>query len=212
MLAGKVNEMFTSKMLYLEMLEQAKWSTSIPEWHPRGEGDDPPPPDPANPAGPPKADDPPADKPGEKDASAQIATAYEKLRASEATVKDLKPLAAKATTLETENETLKAENARLKNEALEVSASKVITAKARDLAFHNPDRALQALRVYTDVDPLTLDSPEKVEAALKDMVKQEQHLVGSVAPSGGPINNGSGDNAGGNSAVNRAIRNAAGRP
>lgn len=201
-------------LLIAEMAEQKRWTPAIPLWHPRNEGDDPPKdppkPDPANPGGPPPSSTPPPDPKAADAASAEVAKAYEKLRASEATVKDLKPKADKADSLQAENETLKAENASLKNTAREAAARTVITSEARKLNFHNPDRALEAIRVYTDVDPLTLDSAEKVDKALRDLATAEQHLVGAVPPSGGPVHPAS-QQQGGNAAVNREIRAMAGR-
>ena len=202
-------------LLIAEMAEQSRWTPAIPLWHPRNEDPDPPqdpPKDPANPAGPPPADPAktPPTFPNDPAASAEVAKAYEKLRTAEEQVKDLKPKAAKADSLTQENEQLKAENATLKGQQKESAAGTVIASKAHSLNFHRPDRAMQALRAYTDVDPLTLDDETKVEKALRDLAAQEQHLVGQVPPSGGPVHPAS-QNEGGNAAVNRAIRQAAGR-
>jgi hypothetical protein len=155
---------------------------------------------------------PPAAPPAQPspEATSEVAKAYEKLRAAETELKTVKKDAERVPNLQSENEQLKAENAELKQKQQEASVSTVLTAKARDLNFHRPDRAFQALKVYTDVDPLTLTDETKVEKALRDLASSEEHLVGSVPPSGGPVHTAS-ENVGGNAAVNRAIRSAAGR-
>jgi len=176
-----------------------------------GEGSGPghPKPDPANPGAPAPVATPPA--PVEtKDATSEVAKAYEKLRTTENELKEVKKDAAKVPTLQQENDQLKSENATLKKAQAENDASTVITSKARELNFNRPDRAMQALRAYTDVDPLTLTDETKVEKALRDLATAEGHLVGQVPPSGGPVLN-AGEPVGGNAAVNRAIRAAAGR-
>lgn len=174
-----------------------------------GSGSGDPKPDPTNPAGPPAPA--PATPPVEdKNASSEVAKAYEKLRNAEEQAKTYKKDAEKVPSLQQENEQLKTENAELKKNAAENNAATVITAKARDLSFIRPERAMQAIRAYTDVDPLTLTDESKVEKTLRDLAQQEQHLVGQVPPSGGPVVT-AGEPVGGNAAVNRAIRQAAGR-
>lgn len=157
---------------------------------------------------------PPAPTPPEKQsdsaAAAEVVKAYEKLRASEATVKELKPKAEKADTLQSKVDQLESENTDLKKQIREGAAQTVIAAEARRLNFLNPDRALNALRAYTDVDPLTLDTEAKVKTALMDLSAKESYLVGAAPPSGGPVQ-GQGQNQGGNAAVNAAIRRASGR-
>jgi len=175
----------------------------------KGGGSGDPKPDPANPGAPAPVATPPA--PVEtKDATSEVAKAYEKLRTTENELKEVKKDAAKVPTLQQENDQLKSENATLKKAQAENDASTVITSKARELNFNRPDRAMQAIRAYTDVDPLTLTDETKVEKALRDLATAEGHLVGQVPPSGGPVLN-AGEPVGGNAAVNRAIRAAAGR-
>lgn len=147
---------------------------------------------------------------GGRDADSEVAKAYEKLRTAEQERDTFKKQAGKARSLEEENSTLKTENAELKTTAQREASSRVLSAKARELNFHRPERAFNALQAYTDVDPLTLAKEDDVEKALRDLAKNEPHLVGQVPPSGGPVHPAS-SQEGGNAAVNRAIRSAAGR-
>lgn len=201
-------------LLQTEMAEQLQWTTLIPAWHPRNEEPKPgesPKPDPANPAGPPKPpENEPPKVPGDPAASAAVASAYEKLRAAEKERDDAKKDAKKVPALQSELDQVRAENADLKKQALEGAAATAITSMARQLGYHKPERAMNALKAYTDIDPVTLDTEEKVKKALTDLAAAEKYLVGESPPSGGPVHQ-AGQQQGGHAAVNQALRRASGR-
>lgn len=179
-----------------------------------------PPKDPANPAGtgtPPA--DPPADPPKDP-ADDPVAKAYAKLREAEAArdalqkenrqlkTKDL-PEAERA---KAERDQLNSENEALKQQLAETTVKGTIEAVARTQGYRSPAAAMGLLRELGGVDPLTLDTEDKVAKALRDLASGENaYLVETPPPSGGPVNPAGGREASGTAGFNQAIRQAAGR-
>lgn len=219
----KAGEVAVLDLIMAEMAEQATWTTSIPAWHPRNEGDDSGSGDGDGDGGGDTggtgdddgsgAGDKDGQKGGDKDAAqAAVDAAYAKLREAE---KERDRLAAevrkrdRAGMEETERLKAEAEDARNEAAALQEKLDQIewkgtVEDIAKGLNFKKPSYATRFVETTT-TDPKAIK--KELEAAIKDIPE----LAGSATPPP-PVNDDVKNNTGSeNDRMNNALRAAAGR-
>lgn len=180
-----------------------------------GSGD--PGPDPANPGGRAPAPAPTNDPAPEPDANAGLKTALESERTERKRLeRELKNVRTKdlpeGEKLKAERDTLKDEVDSLKGQLAEVGVKSTIESQARELGFKRPSAALGLLKsLAPDVDIASLDTDEKAAKALRDLASDNDYLVTTPPPSGGPVNPQGSKTPNGTAGFNQTIREAAGR-
>ena len=140
-----------------------------------------------------------------------VAKAYEKLRLAEdqnkaltKENKELKQNLSEADQLKQENEQLRTQVSTLTTDLAKAAGESL----ARLKGFIDPEAAIATLIVRgTDISDRA-----KTEAALTDLAKEKQEMVGqTTGGSGGPINPNTQTTPSGNEGINQAIRRMAGR-